>query len=135
MMFIDASALVAVLSAEPEASRVAAAIARASLPITSSVAVLEAGLALARPDKFDLPLNVVEVMLSEFLDEHRIDIVELPPARETTRLVFDAAHRYRHGRKGLNIGDCYHYAVAKARGVPILATAQEFRQTDLQVVD
>jgi ribonuclease VapC len=34
----------------------------------------------------------------------------------------------------LNLGDCLHYACAKHHGVPILATADEFRQTDLQTV-
>eukprot|EP01035_Chromulina_nebulosa_P008211 gene8211-11125_t len=45
-----------------------------------------------------------------------------------------AAHRYRAGRHGLNLGDCLHYAVAKYHGIPILATADEFRQTDLETV-
>jgi len=35
---------------------------------------------------------------------------------------------------GLNLGDCLHYAYAKFYGVPILATADEFRQTDLETV-
>ena len=51
---------------------------------------------------------------------------------ETTRLALSAAHRYRAGRHGLNLGDCLHYACAKFYGVPILATDGEFRQTDLE---
>jgi ribonuclease VapC len=53
---------------------------------------------------------------------------------EMTRLALSAAHRYRAGRHGLNLGDCLHYACAKFYGVPILATADEFRQTDLETV-
>jgi len=56
----------------------------------------------------------------------------LPPAVEATRLALSAAHRYRSGRDGLNIGDCLHYACAKYFDVPILATANEFTQTDVK---
>jgi len=55
-------------------------------------------------------------------------------AQEATRLSLSAAHRYRAGRHGLNFGDCLHYACAKFYDVPILATADAFRQTDLETV-
>ena len=45
-----------------------------------------------------------------------------------------AADRYRSGRRGLNLGDCLHYACAKHFRVPILATADEFRNTDAETV-
>ncbi len=38
--------------------------------------------------------------------------------------------RYRVGRHRLNLGDCLHCACAKYQGVPILATDDEFRQTE-----
>lgn len=133
-MFVDACAIIALLSGEPEADRVSNAIATAKRPFTSPVAVLETVLGLARPDKFDLPIPEVENLVTEFLDERRIEIRDLPPSHETTRLALIAAHRYRGGRRGLNLGDCLHYACAKFHGVPILATAEEFRFTDLESV-
>lgn len=102
--------------------------------MTSAVAVLEAALGLARPDKFGLSVEAVEPIILEFLDERGVEIRDLPPAMETTRLALSAAHRYRTGRRGLNLGDCLHYACAKSYGVPILATDDEFRQTDLETV-
>jgi ribonuclease VapC len=131
-MFVDACAIIAVLSDEPEADRVSDALVSAPQRLTSPVAVLEAALALARSDKFGLPVAAVEPLIVEFLDERGIDIRDLPPAMETTRLALSAADRYRAGRHGLNLGDCLHYACAKFYGVPILATADEFRQTDLE---
>ena len=107
-MFVDACAIIAVLSDEPEAGRVSDAIASGKNAFTSPVA--------------------------EFLDERGIEVRDLPPAAETTRLALSAAHRYRSGRHGLNLGDCLHYACAKYFAVPILATADEFRQTDLATV-
>lgn len=133
-MFIDACAIIAVLSDEPEAGRVSDAIASGKNAFTSPVAVLEAVLGLARPDKFGLAVSEVEPIVAEFLDERGIEVRDLPPASETTRLALSAAHRYRSGRHGLNLGDCLHYACAKYFAVPILATADEFRQTDLTTV-
>ena len=63
-----------------------------------------------------------------------IEVRDLPPAKRTTTLALAAAHRWRSGRHGLNLGDCLHYACAKYYRVPILATADEFRQTDLETV-
>lgn len=133
-MFIDACAIIAVLSEEPEADRVSEALVSAEHRMTSPVAVLEAALGLARPDKFGLSVEAVEPIILEFLDARGIEIRDLPPAMETTRLALSAAHRYRAGRHGLNLGDCLHYACAKFYSVPILATDDEFRQTDLETV-
>jgi ribonuclease VapC len=133
-MFVDACAIVALLSDEPEAERFSEAIASAKHPFSSPVAVLEAVLGLARADKFDRAVAEVEPIVIEFLDARAIEIRDLPPAIETTRLALSAANRYRSGRRGLNLGDCLHYACAKYFDVPILATADEFRQTDIRTV-
>ncbi|MDH4415003.1 MAG: type II toxin-antitoxin system VapC family toxin [Rhizobium sp.] len=133
-MFVDACAIIALLSDEPEAQRVSDALASARQPFTSPVAVLETVLGLARPEKFNLQIPAVESLVMEFLEARGIEIRDLPPAEETVRLSLTAAHRYRQGRHGLNLGDCLHYACARFHGVPILATADEFRATDLEVV-
>ena len=133
-MFIDACAIIALLSDEPEADRVSDALMSGGQRMTSAVAVLEAALGLARPDKFDLSVEAVEPLVLEFLDEWAIEIRDLPPAKETTHLALLAAHRYRGGRHGLNLRDCLHYTCARFYDVPILATDDEFRQTDLEIV-
>ena len=133
-MFVDACAIIAVLSGEREADRVSRILAASRGAFTSPVAVLEAALSLARPDKFSLPVAAVEEILMEFLKARSIEIKDLPPARETTHLVLSAAHRYRGSPNRLNLGDCLHYACAKYYGVPVLATDGEFRQTDLETI-
>ncbi|TCU13501.1 type II toxin-antitoxin system VapC family toxin [Rhizobium sullae] len=133
-MFVDACAIIALLSDEPEAERVSDAIVAAKDAFTSPVAVMEAVLGLARSDKFGLVVAEVEPIVIEFLDERGIEVRDLPPASETTRLALSAAHRYRSGCRGLNLGDCLHYACAKYFDVPILATADEYRQTDARTV-
>jgi ribonuclease VapC len=133
-VFIDACALVAVLADEVEADRVSNAIGTAKERFTSPVAVLETALALARPDKFGMTVEAVEQLIMEFLDARGIELRDLPPAKRTTALALAAAHRYRQGRRSLNLGDCLHYACAKHYHVPILATADEFRDTDLETM-
>ena len=102
--------------------------------MTSLAAVLEAALGLARADKFGLSVEAVKPIILESLDEREIEIRDLSPAMETTDLALSAVHRNRGGRHGLNLGDCLHYACAKFYGVAILATDDEFRQTDLETV-
>lgn len=76
-MFVDARAIIALLSDEPEAARVSNAIASAKAAFTSPVAVLEAVLGLARPDKFGLAVAEVEPIVVDFLDERGIEIRDL----------------------------------------------------------
>ncbi len=90
-MFVDACAIIALLSDEPEAQRVSDAIASARQPFTSPVAVLETVLGLARPEKFNLAIPVVESLVMEFLEARGIEIRDLPPAAETVRLSLMAA--------------------------------------------
>ena len=133
-MFVDASAIVALLSGEREAERIAHALAAATTSFTSSVAVLEVALALSRPDKFDRAVADIEPLVLAFLDDRDIEIRDLPPGPEAARLALSAAQRFRTGRYGLNLADCLHYACAKYYGVPILATDDEFRRTDLETI-
>lgn len=133
-MFVDASAVIALLSGEREAGRISDALTAAEIRVTSPVAVLEMVLGLARPDKFNRAVAEIEPMVLDFLNSRGIDVCDLPPASETARLSVAAAHRYRTGRYGLNLGDCLHYAYAKYHRMPILATHDEFRGTDLEVM-
>lgn len=133
-MFVDACALVAILSDEPEADRISSALATGATRFTSPVVILETVLALARPDKFGVSVEAAGSLVIEFLAESGIEIRDLHPAGSLTTLALSAAHRYRHGRQGLNLGDCLHYACAKHYQPPILATADEFRQTDCATV-
>jgi ribonuclease VapC len=133
-VYIDACALIAVLADEDESERISRAMMSAKKPFTSPIAVLETALALARPDKFNMSVEALEPLILEFLDARTVELRDLPPARTTTALALAAAHKYRQGRKGLNLGDCLHYACAKYYGAPILATHDEFKQTDLETV-
>ena len=133
-MFVDAAAIVAMLSNEAEAERCALAVVDASAPFTSAIAVWEAAMALARPEKLAIPVARSAEIVSRFLEQRAIALRELPPALEATSLSIEAASRFRNNAIRLNMADCFHYACARYYAVPILSTAGEFRLTDLETV-
>jgi ribonuclease VapC len=133
-MFVDAAAIIAIIAEEPEAGRCAAAMSAAEKRITSPIAVWEAAVALARPEKSAQPVSVTTAVVSEFLQERAIEIVDLPPADVLVSLTTDAAARFRSGKNRLNLADCFHYACARHFEMSMLSTADEFHFTDLETV-
>lgn len=91
-------------------------------------------MALARPDKFDVPVERAALLVNAFLDQRGIAVRDLPEAPMALALSLEAAQRFRTGPGRLNLADCFHYACARHYGVPILSTAGEFRFTDLETV-
>ncbi|TIT86497.1 MAG: type II toxin-antitoxin system VapC family toxin, partial [Mesorhizobium sp.] len=79
-MFVDAAAIVAMLSNEAEAERCAQAVVDASAPFTSAIAVWEASMALSRPEKLAIPVARSAEIVTRFLEERAIALRELPPA-------------------------------------------------------
>ncbi len=132
-MFVDAAAVVAILSDEPEADRCTAALdGFDSEPVTSAVAAWEAAIAISR--KLGLPLDVAKTLVTQFLEERGVNFVNLPDPQNALTLSIDAAARFRKGSNKLNLADCFHYACAKTLGIPILSTADEFRSTDVATI-
>jgi ribonuclease VapC len=133
MTFVDAAAIVAILAAESEADRCAAAITAASDPFTSPIAVWEAVISLARPDKFGR-IDRAQTAVHRLLDDCGIELRQMPPPAEAASISTEAARLYRSGRRRLNLADCFHYACARHYGAAILSTDDEFRFTDLETV-
>ncbi len=57
-----------------------------------------------------------------------------PVTEEQAHIASQAYSTYGKGRHaaGLNFGDCFSYALAKATGEPLLFKGDDFRQTDIQ---
>ena len=57
----------------------------------------------------------------------------VPLSADHARLAIDAFRRFGKGRHpaGLNFGDCFSYALAKATGEPLLFKGDDFSQTDI----
>ncbi|WP_428491216.1 type II toxin-antitoxin system VapC family toxin [Rhodopila sp.] len=129
-MFVDASAIVAILTQEPEAEALIDRLERAVGPISSVIAVFEAALGLCR--KSHVSVEEAEADVDEFLGSARVTLVPVGAGEATTALA--AFSRYGKGRghpARLNMGDCFAYAVAKGHRVPLLYTGDEFSKTDI----
>lgn len=133
-MFVDAAAIVAILSHEPEATRCANAVVGAASPFTSAIAVWEAAMALSRPEKLNVSAGTSLKIVNRFLDDRAVALYDLPPAHDAAILSVEAASRFCNNAIRLNLADCFHYACARHYGVPMLSTADEFRLTDLETV-
>lgn len=132
-MFVDASAMVAILTREPDADSLADVLEGAIAPITSPIAIFEATLGVCR--KRHGSVEEAEADLRAFFDVAGISCVAITPDDATTALT--AFSRYGKGRghpAQLNLGDCFAYALAKDEDCPILTLDRDFRGCDVQVV-
>lgn len=129
MIFVDASAIVAFILAEPEAAMLAAALDRGEPAFTSPVAVYEASLAVARAN--GAPVSVAQKDVRQTLQRMDIAIVEIDD--EQASLALAAFERFGKGRHpaALNMGDCFAYASTASRDARILFKGDDFSQTDL----
>lgn len=125
-MVVDTSALVALLSLEPEAARLAAAIESDATRLISAATVVETGIVIESrygPEGGrELDLLIAKAGLS-------VEAVTAQHA-EAAR---DAWRRYGKGRHSaaLNYGDCFSYALARVTGEPLLFVGHDFSHSDI----
>ena len=127
-MIIDASALIAILRDEPDASLYARAIEEATLRRVSAVNFVEAAIVI---DGSRDP--VASRRFDELSTAARL-IVE-PVTREQAQLAREAYRDFGNGSghpARLNFGDCFSYALAKVTSEPLLFKGEDFAKTDLQ---
>ena len=126
-MILDASAIIAMLRAEPEASDFAAAMFFAANRRVSAVnyveaaAVIESGRDPVATRKFDDFFRSSDVT---------VEVV----TQEQAQLARQAYRDFGKGRHeaGLNLGDCFAYALAKDLDEPLLFKGSEFSHTDIE---
>ncbi len=129
-MIIDTSALIAILRDEPEALSCAKAIASTSSRRVSAVNYVEAALVI------DASRNPIASRRFDDLFREAELVVE-PVTEAQARIAREAYRDFGKGSghaAGLNFGDCFAYALAKAAGEPILFKGDDFRRTDLTPV-
>lgn len=109
-MVIDSSALVAVLFNEPEAAALLSRMIAADICRLSAASLVEVGIVLRRD-----PAGRQAKLLEEIL--RSADVKVEPVTEEQARLAIDAFTQFGKGTghpAGLNYGDCFSYALAKA---------------------
>ena len=128
-MILDTSAIVAVLTEEPDAPRILAALASADDVGIGAPTVVETGIVLTAG------LGAVgRSLLSRFLEESEAEVLAFTPEHWSRGV--DAFSRFGKGRHraGLNFGDCLTYAIAAVARRPLLCVGQDFAETDLSLV-
>lgn len=129
-MIVDTSALIALIQDEPDAHRVAVALAGVKEPTVAAPSAVETLIVLTARQG-PVARTVFERLRAE---------INLGIAQFTQHHVAAAQRAYRRwgeGRHpaGLNYGDCMSYAVAEVSGEPLLAVGDDFPHTDLEFGD
>jgi ribonuclease VapC len=130
-MFVDASAIIAILDREPEAAEFAAKVGEARRVFYSPLAQFEAALGLVRLQI--IPVQKAAAKVSDLMDS--ADAVLLAITPEIGTLALEAREQFGKGRHKakLNMADCFAYACAKSHRVPILCKGDDFHHTDIQI--
>ena len=128
-MVIDGSAIIAVLLNEANAAQIAEAIDSGSQRLLSAASLLEASIVIesrkgeAAGRELDLLIYraAIEVVA---VDQDQVEIARI------------AWRRYGKGRHpaGLNYGDCFSYALARSRELPLLFQGEDFSRTDIDAI-
>ena len=112
---------------EPEAAAFAAAVTDAGRVAIAAPTVLEA--ATVSEGRLGAEMGR---MLDQLLAEMNAEIVPFTAAH--VALAREGWRRFGKGRHpaGLNLGDCFTYALAKSRNQPLLFKGDDFAQTDVK---
>lgn len=128
-MIVDASVMLAVLLGEPDRERYYRFMALSPQPrLISPVNYLEIMTRILRSGEEELLQGADDLFAAL-----GITIATITP--EQTRIARQAYANYGKGRHPakLNIGDCFAYALAKARREPLLFKGNDFSQTDVEI--
>jgi ribonuclease VapC len=127
-VIVDSSALVAILRREPEVVEFTLVLREASHRRISAANFLEASIVVDGSRK-----PILSRQFDDFLRDW--DFIIEPVTAEQARIAREA---YRDFGKGsghaaqLNFGDCFAYALAKAKAEPLLFKGDDFRHTDVR---
>ncbi len=128
-MIVDSSAIIAILFDEPDAALYANAIATAqgccisAATYVEAAVVIESQSAAAGARQFDAFMRRAGILIE-------------PVTEEQAFLARQAYADFGKGRHpaGLNFGDCFSYALARARNEPLLFKGKDFSLTDVRPV-
>jgi ribonuclease VapC len=126
-MVVDSSALLAILQMEPEADRFLAALHGSRRLLLSAANLLETAIVIGsrrgRGGWQDLDELIDGAGIAVEAVAHRHVLI----AREA----YQEYGRDNHPA-GLNFGDCFAYALAKERDLPLLYKGDDFTRTDIR---
>lgn len=125
-MVLDSSVILAILQSEPDHEQFLEQIDSAITCLISAATLVETAIVVfSRRD--DGGLEDLRRLLAQ------LDVAVVPLAASHADLAVDAFRRFGKGQHpdGLNLGDCFSYALAKATGEPLLFKGNNFARTDV----
>lgn len=127
-MVLDTSALLAILLNEPERRRFNEALEEAESRLISVPTFVETAIVI-ESRYGSAGLRDLELLI----ERAGIELVPVDP--QQGRIAQQAYSRFGKGRHeaGLNFGDCFSYALARALGQPLLFKGADFSKTDVMV--
>lgn len=125
-MVLDTSAILAILLEEPEAAQFVHLIGEDRVRLCSAVTFVEASIVL-RNRKGERGQQKLDL----FLRRAKVQIVAVDAKQ--AEVARDAYEKFGKGKHpaGLNLGDCFSYALAKAANEPLLFKGDDFSKTDV----
>jgi ribonuclease VapC len=125
-MVLDTSALLAVLFDEPERREFVQAIAAARRRLISAATLIESSI-VVESRRGEAAGRELDLFL------HRAMVDTVPIDEEQVQIARAAWRRYGKGRHpaGLNFGDLFAYALARATGEELLFKGDDFAKTDI----
>jgi ribonuclease VapC len=127
-MVIDTSAVLAILQDEPDRRAFTERIEAAATRAISAATLVECSIVVE--SRFGSPGLLT---LDRLLEAADVAVVALDAHQ--ARIARAAYRRYGRGRNpaGLNLGDCFSYALAVARAEPLLCKGDDFPETDVEL--
>jgi ribonuclease VapC len=126
-MIVDTSAIMAILRQESDASAFGAALAREPRTGISAATLVE--LCMVAESRAGAAMWAeIETLMADAA-------IEVAPfTAEQAALACEGWRRFGKGRHpaGLNLGDCFAYALARQRDEPLLFKGEDFARTDVR---
>jgi ribonuclease VapC len=126
-MVVDTSAIVAVLLDEAEAMAFSQILADETALALSVVTFHEASIVVAGKKRNPGAAQLVDEFVRELSIEVAASTVDDAVAAREAYFRFGRGYH----RAGLNLADCFVYALAKSRGEPLLFKGDDFAHTDI----
>jgi|SRR5579862_3238832 len=126
-MVIDTSAVVAILMDEPEQNIFKQIVAADTTSAMPAMIFYEASIVIATKKRTQAAARLVD----DFVRDLAINVVAA--ALDDVVAAREAYFRYGRGYHpaGLNLADCFAYALAKTRNEPLLFKGDDFSKTDI----
>ncbi len=128
-LFVDASALVAIILKEPDVGSLADRLDHHDQRLTSAVALWETMAAVRRARDTSAELAWAEV--ERFRTALGLRLIPIGAEEVEQAVIAHARYGKGHHPARLNMGDCFAYACAHSQGAELLYKGDDFALTDL----